>query len=479
MPPTSSPASRSQRIVGYDLARALAILGMVLVNFRIVLMLQGIDVEGSGIGGWLAGWLSGRAAATFVVLAGVGVSLLTRRALQDPGLRPATRRRLLKRALFFAAIGWPFLVIWEGDILHYYAAFFLVAAFTFTWSSRRLALAALAVTLGALPLRPLWPRHWDLASLEYQGLWTWEGQFLNLFVNGFHPLLPWLTFLFLGMLLGRHLDRRPSASFAIGVGALGVVLLTETVSHFLVSHAIDDGMQALAAKARYGTSSMPPMPQYVLAAGSFAIAVICACRGIGARFGGRAWLQPLIHFGRFALSMYILHVFFGVFPLFEHSLKSPQLWDLGRCVLAALGFCVAVMALQWVWRLRFPHWPAEWLMRRFSDAGDRRSLLALLVAILLMATPVQLLREESWAQDLPDEAEFSSRCTRWVLDNPVVSVWRYDGWAEEHFGSTQEFEEVWLRQIYFEYADEAPMEEREFQLWLTERVQEHLVADGL
>jgi uncharacterized membrane protein len=61
------------RIIGYDVARALAIFGMVVVNFKVVMAASEADP------GWLAslvGLLEGRAAATFVILAGVGLSLL-------------------------------------------------------------------------------------------------------------------------------------------------------------------------------------------------------------------------------------------------------------------------------------------------------------------------------------------------------------------------------------------------------------------
>jgi uncharacterized membrane protein YeiB len=74
-----------QRIIGYDLARALAIFGMVVVNFKIVM---GAEQNGPPWLTQLVGLLEGRAAATFVVLAGVGLSLLSRnsRDLMDRDL---------------------------------------------------------------------------------------------------------------------------------------------------------------------------------------------------------------------------------------------------------------------------------------------------------------------------------------------------------------------------------------------------------
>ena len=68
-----------KRVIGYDLARALAVIGMVVVNFKIAMGAEQNDPA------WLVGivgLIDGRAAATFVVLAGVGLSLPHRWGLQ-------------------------------------------------------------------------------------------------------------------------------------------------------------------------------------------------------------------------------------------------------------------------------------------------------------------------------------------------------------------------------------------------------------
>lgn len=93
-----------QRIIGYDLARALAVFGMVIVNFKIVM-----SAEKNGPA-WLVslvGLLDGRAAATFVVLAGVGLSLLSQKghAGKNRDRLAQDRRTLLKRALFLFILG--------------------------------------------------------------------------------------------------------------------------------------------------------------------------------------------------------------------------------------------------------------------------------------------------------------------------------------------------------------------------------------
>ena len=59
----------AHRLEGLDLARFLAFAGMVLVNFDIVLRQPNLSEP------WLIDLAQGRAAALFVVLAGIGFAL--------------------------------------------------------------------------------------------------------------------------------------------------------------------------------------------------------------------------------------------------------------------------------------------------------------------------------------------------------------------------------------------------------------------
>ncbi|WP_427181221.1 heparan-alpha-glucosaminide N-acetyltransferase domain-containing protein [Paenibacillus sp. TC-CSREp1] len=60
------------RILGLDMARALAVIGMILVNYKLAMDPQAAEP------GWIhatTGILEGRVSALFVILAGIGVSL--------------------------------------------------------------------------------------------------------------------------------------------------------------------------------------------------------------------------------------------------------------------------------------------------------------------------------------------------------------------------------------------------------------------
>ena len=110
------------RIEGYDVARALAVFGMVLVNYKSTMGSEYLGPE-KLVG--ILSFLDGRAAALFVVLAGIGISLLTRQARETGDVAALTthRRTLLSRAFFFFVVGLVYWPIWPADILHFYGAY--------------------------------------------------------------------------------------------------------------------------------------------------------------------------------------------------------------------------------------------------------------------------------------------------------------------------------------------------------------------
>src|SRR4051812_27546523 len=227
------------RIEGFDLARALAFLGMVFVNFRVALATE----EGSPDWlTWLDTRLDGRASATFVILAGVGLSLMSRRAREagDATALAAVRRTLFRRAAFLFVVGLLYWSIWPADILHYYGVFLAVGALLLDAPDRRLlGLASILVVLFGLliVLGVDYNSGWDWRTLTYDGFWTPRGFVRNLAFNGFHPVVPWLAFLLLGMWLGRLDLRAPGVWRRLLLTGLVVTVASETASRLLVAAA--------------------------------------------------------------------------------------------------------------------------------------------------------------------------------------------------------------------------------------------------
>ena len=116
------------RIIGYDVARGIAILIMLIINFKGVLSAQDANPQ------WLSdviNFLNRRAAIILVMISGIGLTLSTK-ALDMNNcllLRAGSRSLLLNRAFFLLISGYLLSIIWSGDILHFYAVFICLGIF--------------------------------------------------------------------------------------------------------------------------------------------------------------------------------------------------------------------------------------------------------------------------------------------------------------------------------------------------------------
>ena len=128
---------------------------MVFVNFRVALATE----EGSPPWlTWLDTRLDGRASATFVILAGVGLSLLSRRAEKRATWRrwPASVARF-RRAAFLFVVGLLYWSIWPAEILHYYGDIPRGRGVAPQWPDQRLwGLISFLVILFALLIISAW-----------------------------------------------------------------------------------------------------------------------------------------------------------------------------------------------------------------------------------------------------------------------------------------------------------------------------------
>jgi uncharacterized protein len=362
----ATPAVPAERVVGFDVARALAILGMVVVHFSLVMA---TDRSGPGWLNVVLGFLDGRAAATFVILAGVGVTLMSRRAVlgTDPHAIAKARKVLILRGVFLLALGFINLRIWPGDILRVYGVSLLLAARLITASDRRLLLGALGYAAGFVALFLLldFEKNWDWATLTYHRLWTPTGLVRNLFYDGFRSVLPWTGFVFFGMWLGRLNLRDPAVNRRVLLAALATALGAEFVSWLCVSYflAHPHGMDAETVKALFGTESMPALPLFLLASGGEATAVIALCVRLSWERPTRAW-QPLAATGQMALTWYFTHIVLGLGAVVALGLVNSQ--PLPVAVGCGVAFFAVAVLVSWLWKKAFRHGPLEWVMRKVA-----------------------------------------------------------------------------------------------------------------
>lgn len=370
-------APRKERVVGFDIARCVAILTMVYVNFDVVLSMGRSKPEFLRL---LGAAFTGRASAAFVTLAGIGIVLLGKRDI------------VLKRALFLLVIGYVWQLFWIGDILHYYAYYLLFGALFLRLRARWLwlltalsiavfALAVRGIHIGSYELEPIidYGAGWNWMTLEYPEFWTLNGQARNLFFNGWHPLFPWLAFLFCGMALGKWgiagvVQRR----IAIAVSALAF-----SVAHYAssalttVEGVTGDAWQMsdswfLHPKAFWALDSLPPGPLYMLSAGASAVFAIALCLELTARAGDGAFTKALARCGQLAFTIYLVHIiflFFVLHPLLEHLIEERVLTQRSTLFFSATGTLVfdlfAILGAN-LWRTAHRRGPVEALMRRVT-----------------------------------------------------------------------------------------------------------------
>lgn len=369
---TAAPAT--DRVVGYDLARSLALLGMIVVHFSLV---AAADRDSPA---WLAGILTlldGRAAATFVVLAGVGITLMSRRAVRDADATALAevRNTLVRRGVFLLALGFINLTIWPGDILRVYGVSLLVASRLLLASGRRLLTLAAGFALAFAVLVVLagdFEKNWDWQTLTYRNLWTPTGVFRNLFYDGFRSVLPWTGFVLFGMWLGRIDLTESRTGLRVALAAFGVAVSAEFASRLLVTQLLAhpaDGLDAETVKALFGTESMPALPLFLLAAGGTATAVIALCVRVSTAWPSRAW-RPLVAAGQMALTWYFAHIVVGLGLLVALGIAGTEPLPVAAGY-GCLFFAGAVLASS-AWKSVSRQGPLEWAMRRVSGQDTRQ-----------------------------------------------------------------------------------------------------------
>ncbi|MCP3673781.1 MAG: DUF418 domain-containing protein [Gammaproteobacteria bacterium] len=356
------------RVMGFDLARALAIFGMVIVNFKIAMNAK----TGNDFLIWLSALFEGRASSLFVILAGVGVTFLTQKARQSSDITVINKSRLslIKRALLLIAIGLMYTPIWEADILHFYGFYFLIAAAVFMVSNRALLLISIMITLlfPVLMLLVNYDQNWNWATLTYQNLWSFDGMARHILFNGFHPVFPWTAFLVFGMWLGR-LDLCKSAIRNQLLLWSVITLITTELGFYLLRITIGDGIEFGLSRedilSLFSTSMIPPMPQYIISAGSSACVVLVGSLYFSDKFQESKINIWLCQTGKLSLTLYVAHVILGMGVLDVINRLNNQ--SINFSLLSSLIFCMCGVVFSVFWLNFFKVGPLEWLFRKISS----------------------------------------------------------------------------------------------------------------
>ena len=349
------------------MARALAFIGMVFVNFKMVLGSEGNELLAYGLS-----FLEGKAAAVFVVLAGIGLAFMSKSAIQSENFEKIkkVKVRIVKRAIFLFGIGLSYVTFWSADILHFYGIYMLITLPLLT-SKNKTILSFAALLIFIYPVLMLlidYDLGWNFFSFEYTGFWTWRGFFRNLLFNGFHPGIPWAAFMLVGLWFGRK-DLTDHAFIRKALLISLFTFISLQVMSFAIIDLLSSGNDELKVELLIilGMSPMPPLPFYMLAGCSFAIFSISACILIADRFKDTLLVKTLGKTGQLALTFYVAHVLLGIGIIENINPAKMGKYSAEFSLLYAVAFCGICVVFAVCWRKYKSIGPLEWCMRKIAD----------------------------------------------------------------------------------------------------------------
>ncbi|TXE20317.1 DUF418 domain-containing protein [Psychroserpens burtonensis] len=356
-----------QRIIGIDVARALAVIGMIVVNFKVVFGENGQL--------WVKSFASifdGKAAATFVVLAGVGLALMTNSAInhRDRAKIKVARIRIAKRALFLFIIGISYITIWPADILHFYGIYMAITLVLLTCKEKTILISGICIILVYPILITVlnYETGWIFATLDYQDFWTFKGFIRNLFLNGFHPVMPWTAFMLFGYWFGKqdlHNDKFVKKTFWMST----IIFISIQVVSFLTISTLSEGNKEVTLELIeiFGTKPMPPLPIYMFSGTAIAFAIISACILIAKKFKNSFIIDALNKTGQLALTLYVAHVIVGMGIIEVINPSKIGNYSIEFSVIYAIVFSLLCILFAVIWRRYNKSGPLEWVMRKLTD----------------------------------------------------------------------------------------------------------------
>jgi hypothetical protein len=377
-------AAAAGRVVGIDVARCLALVGMMATH----ILPSTVDGQVS-LAHQVAG---GRASALFAVLAGTSLVLVagTREPLRGRALGGMVAGTVA-RATMIGLVGLVLGDLRSGIavILVYYAVLFVVAVPFLALRTRWLVALALAWAVAGPVVSHLWRDRLPLPSYAVPSpasLAEPVTLLRELVLTGYYPVLTWVPYILLGMAVGRA-DLRSWRSVGVLAGAgLWAVLVSWSVSDALVERpgvraelvgsfvgagwrgdldtTLTDGLYGatptgspwwLAVRAPHSGTTFD-----LLMTGGSACLVIALCLVVG-RIAPRP-TAVLFGAGAMTLTLYTLHV----------VLRSDGLWD-GRDTGTFLGQVALVLVVGAGYRLVGQRGPLEMLVGETSS-GVRRAV---------------------------------------------------------------------------------------------------------
>ncbi len=356
----------NKRIIGFDLARAYAVLGMFIVNFNTVF---GSLTDKEGLSGFL-NLFNGNSSTIFVMLAGMGVSLFTTKGIEQSDLRSNLRSIILKRSWFLFFFGLLFFIWWPADILHFYGGYMhLAALLLFVPKQYYLVAAGLAVgVFHLLFLLVPFDTGWNFELFQYLDFWTIKGFLRNTFYNGWNPIFPWVAYFFVGQYLGRLNWNASHTALNTILAGLSLFIPIQVLQYCAAQVTTNSDTLAYI-QADY----LPPFLPFMLGTMGFGMVVIGLCMKIGERISHNRIAKVLAETGKLTLTHYVSHITIGfiLLAIITGKTLDEQIMDLPDTppfviLLFAILFFIISCLFSHLWLKKFSNGPLESLMRKVS-----------------------------------------------------------------------------------------------------------------
>jgi uncharacterized membrane protein YeiB len=350
------------RIDAYDHARAVAIIGMIVVNTRTIMNRHILEPW------WIDSvidLITGRGAAIFVMLAGAGMVMAYDRAPDDA--KPLLRMRLVVRATLLFMIGFLLMTVWKADILHYYTAYIIGGVILLDRRARCLRKILIALVAVSIPVCTLvvYESEGGLIIETLVSTGPLAGLLDYFFLSSYYPVLPWMCFFLVGMLLGR-LERNPGKRrFQIlfigsGIGFMTIELLSALLNAEPIAGRWFD-IEEPGWRAFSLSEAFPAGPLFLFSAGAFGVALISFFRWVPIQMRVTARPSLLSALGRLSLTVYISHILLG-HACHQWIVKPYGSASSSQTLLFAVGFILAATFFALVWTRCFMRGPLEMAM---------------------------------------------------------------------------------------------------------------------
>lgn len=390
-PPSKRPRGSRTRVTGLDLARALAVLGMMIIHITPM-----VDEDGLKPLAWVI--TSGNSAALFAVLAGVGVGLTTGRHEPPRGRRwVGAALNLVVRTLFIGSLGLLLGFFVPADssaevILPTYAVLF-VMLIPFLRASARFDIAfglgaAIVTPLISHVIRATWQLPgWDQVQGNIPNLTLLDplidpvGTLTQLLLTGTFPALTWFAYACVGLGVGRTMIWNRHVAAKLLAGGVALAALAAAAGWFLMD-VVGGRVQLAAVASRsmsleaftellvWGAGGTLPTTSWwwnaVLAPHTgtpldllFTIGVACAALGACLIIGRTIStpIQPLVTLGSMPLTAYVGHLIMLNIPVLKHDSWTTLLIQF-----------VVLLVFANLWRVWFSKGPLEAVLGLFTGA---------------------------------------------------------------------------------------------------------------